>query len=83
MIHPLVTREMRQHFDTNGYLVVNDVIDEAALDAITADYATKLDEMIRTWQAEGVLAEAHVGLPFGERPVTGASTPPGKWGPHF
>lgn len=80
---PLVTPEMRQQFDTLGYLVVNDVIDEAALDAVTADFAAKLDEMIRTWQAEGVLAEAYAGLPFCERLVKVAANSSVNWGRRF
>ena len=82
-VHPLVSPEMRRQLDGHGYLVVNDIIDEATLQAVTADYAAKLDEMVRIWQTEGVLAEGHTGLPFGERLVKIVAQSQVNWGPYF
>lgn len=67
MSSPLITPALKAQFERDGFLVVNDILSDADLQVITADYAAKLDEMATAWQAEGKVADTCAGLPFGER----------------
>ncbi len=48
-----LTQAQRHQFETEGYLVVPDVLSPARLDAVRAEYAALLDSLYAGWQAEG------------------------------
>ena len=49
----MLTQEQIDHFETRGYLVVEDVLDPAILDAVRAEYAALLDDLYAGWRAAG------------------------------
>ncbi|MCA0955072.1 phytanoyl-CoA dioxygenase family protein [Mameliella alba] len=49
----MLTSEQVHQFDTQGYLVVDNVLDSATLDAVKAEYTVLLDRLYAGWQAEG------------------------------
>ncbi len=53
----LTERQIRQ-FETEGVLVVEDVIPAAVQDAIRAEYAAVLDGLYRGWQSDGLVPAA-------------------------
>jgi ectoine hydroxylase-related dioxygenase (phytanoyl-CoA dioxygenase family) len=77
-----VTAEMKAQFDELGYVVVNDLLDEATLAAIEADYAGALDALAREQHAAGNLANLYPELPFGKR-LTEVIKQGVSWGQHF
>ncbi|MEM7529029.1 MAG: phytanoyl-CoA dioxygenase family protein [Pseudomonadota bacterium] len=62
-----LSEEQRTFFAENGYLQVEDVLSDADLDAIEAEYTAILDREIPRLVAEGKMAPEEPGLSFGER----------------
>lgn len=61
-----LTDEQRTRFDEDGYVVVEDIIDpHRHLDPIVADYAGRLDELVRDLVDAGELDPPEPGLSFG------------------
>ena len=60
--------EQLEHFQKDGYVVVEDVIDpEEVLDPLEAEYGTVLDGLASRLQEEGAIESTYVGMGFGER----------------
>ncbi|MGB0388275.1 MAG: phytanoyl-CoA dioxygenase family protein [Ardenticatenaceae bacterium] len=59
--------EQLDFFHENGYLVVENVLNEAALQALWDEYAMRLDEVVQGMVKAGLLSEAYDDLPFDER----------------
>ena len=53
-----LTPAQRRQFETDGYLVLEDVLPEAVLAAVRAEYAALMDRLHDGWVAEGVLPPA-------------------------
>jgi len=83
MKSPLVTPEMKAQFEEEGYLVVNGILDDATIQAVTEDYSAKLDEVARLWQSQGKLSNLYRELPFGERLVKITGEAKLSWSQHF
>lgn len=49
----MLTQAQVQQFETDGYLVVEDVLDAARLAAIKAEYADLMDRLYADWHAQG------------------------------
>ena len=62
-----LTRDQLDFFAEHGYLVVENVIDEATITAITAEYSTLLDQIGAEKVANGELPPEFSELPFGEK----------------
>ena len=62
-----ITREQIEHFNEQGYVVVEKVIDEAALDAVIDEYSEVLDGLINDLYEQGKLRDRFEGLDFGDR----------------
>jgi ectoine hydroxylase-related dioxygenase (phytanoyl-CoA dioxygenase family) len=73
---------MKQHFDEYGYVVVEDVLDEATLRAIEDDYTRALDDLIEANIAAGKLSARYADLPFGQR-LSRVIQEGVNWGQHF
>lgn len=58
---------LKQLIETQGYAIVEDLLDEAALKAIVDDYTDLLDRMAPQWYAKGLISSVYEGLPFEER----------------
>lgn len=57
-----------ERFETEGYLVVDGVLDhENDLDPVIAEYTALLDELASRWQSEGKLSASYRDLPFPRR----------------
>lgn len=63
----MLDETVKTRFETDGYLVVEDLLDAAALTAIRAEYAALLDGLCRRWIAEGRLDPAVADLDFDGR----------------
>ncbi|MDE2821239.1 MAG: phytanoyl-CoA dioxygenase family protein [Chloroflexota bacterium] len=62
-----MTRNLKELIETQGYVIVEDVLDDAALQAIIEDYHQLLDRMAPQWYAQGLISSAYADLPFDER----------------
>lgn len=64
------TRDMLDQFDSQGFVVVEDLLDrERDLAPLVDDYAGLLDELMEQYAQEGRLASAYRELPFSPRYV--------------
>jgi phytanoyl-CoA hydroxylase len=79
----LITPDMKAQFDEEGYLVVNGILDDQVIQAVTDDYSARLDQLAVMWQAEGKLTNAYHDLPFGERLVKITAEAKASWGQYF
>jgi ectoine hydroxylase-related dioxygenase (phytanoyl-CoA dioxygenase family) len=59
----MLTDAQVTEFRTKGYLVVEDVLEPARLEAVRAEYAALLDGLYAEWQAEGLVPDG-AGLDF-------------------
>lgn len=63
-----LTDEQLAHFETEGYVVVDDILDpERDLDPIIAEYAGVLDRLATELFAAGTISSAYAGMPFSDR----------------
>ena len=58
----LTEAEVRQ-FNTDGYLVIDDVLPTSVLDAVKAEYSDLMDQLYAGWHAEGRVGDG-AGLDF-------------------
>jgi ectoine hydroxylase-related dioxygenase (phytanoyl-CoA dioxygenase family) len=58
---------IRSRFEAEGYLVLEDVFPREAIDAVKAEYAALLSELVKGWIAAGKLPEAVATLGFDEQ----------------
>lgn len=80
---PVTPAQLRQ-FDELGYVVIEHLLDhEHDLQPVVDDYAATLDALAGQWHAEGRLADAFVGLPFGQRLVRVITASGLSWAQHF
>lgn len=65
----MLTQTQIDHFETQGYLVVENVLDAARLQAVQAEYASLLDRLYANWQAQGLVPDA-TGQDFWQKLLT-------------
>ncbi|MEL6476705.1 MAG: phytanoyl-CoA dioxygenase family protein [Pseudomonadota bacterium] len=53
----MLTPAQMEHFQTQGFLVVEDLVDQATLTAVRAEYAALLDRLWADWTARGWVGE--------------------------
>ncbi len=63
----MLTQSEVERFRSQGFLAVEDVVDEATLQAVRQEYADLLDRLYAGWYAEGRLGVAPDGLSFWEK----------------
>lgn len=63
----MTDQQVQEDFDRDGYVVVQNIIDEAELDPIRTFIATKVDEYARDQHAEGKLSSLYADESFGRR----------------
>lgn len=59
----MLTQHQISEFENNGYLVVEDLLDQGTLAAIRAEYAALMDRLYAGWQAAGQVPDG-AGLDF-------------------
>lgn len=65
---PPLTEAQLAHWNSRGYLVLEDVLDlQMDIAPVEAEYAALLDRLCNTWYDEGKLSATYAELPFGER----------------
>lgn len=65
---PHLTEDQLDHFHTQGYLVVEGLLDyEEVIAPVIAEYEGVLDRLARELHADGVIASAYSDLPFQQR----------------
>lgn len=65
---PTLTAEQLDHFDTFGFLAVNEVFDaEEVINPVMDEYAGVLDTLANALFEQGVISETYAELPFAER----------------
>lgn len=62
-----LTEEQLTHFNEQGYLIIEDVISDADIDAVRQEYEQILDREAPRLVAEGRLSQTYAELPFEER----------------
>ncbi|MBL4647263.1 MAG: phytanoyl-CoA dioxygenase family protein, partial [Rhizobiales bacterium] len=66
----MLTQEQIQFFETEGYLVVEDVLDQATvLDPVRAEYSDLLDGLYDQWHVEGKVPSGE-GMSFHDKLLT-------------
>jgi phytanoyl-CoA hydroxylase len=67
-MRPSLTEAQLEHWNTRGYLVLDDVLDlEDDIAPVVDEYAALLDTLCSRWFAEGKLTSTYAELPFGQR----------------
>jgi phytanoyl-CoA hydroxylase len=61
------THDLLEHFNEQGYVVIEEVLDNSLVQSLRDDYETLLDEMAARWYAEGVIPSTFSDLPFTQR----------------
>ncbi len=56
-----------KRFNTQGYLVIEDVIDPSTLDAVIGEYADLMDVLYAKWHAEGKVPKPRPGQGFWDK----------------
>ena len=65
---PTLTAEQLDHFETFGFLAVDEVFDpEEVINPVMDEYAEVLDTLASELHAQGVITDTHADLPFAER----------------
>ena len=63
----MLTDAQLDQFENQGFLVVEDVIDPATVDAIRAEYSALMDRLYAGWYADGAVTTPPDGLGFWEK----------------
>lgn len=63
----MLSTEQIEHFNTKGYLVVEDLVGPEVLTAIREEYAVVVDELYQKWFDEGLVDVAPESLGFWEK----------------
>lgn len=63
----MLTQSEVERFRSQGFLVVEDVVDEAALEAVRAEYAELMDRLYAGWHARGLVETPPEGLSFWDK----------------
>ncbi len=63
----MLTETQIAQFERDGYLVLEDVIDPATLDAVRAEYAGLMDDLYDQWHAEGKVPAATPKMGFWDK----------------
>lgn len=64
---PQLTQEQLEFFNTNGYLIIEDVLNDLDLDNIRKEYEAILDREVPKLVDSGQLSQDYKALPFEER----------------
>lgn len=64
---PTLSAAQRARFEDQGFLAVEELLDEADLAPLEAEYATLLDRVAAGLVARGAIAHGHDHLPFNQR----------------
>lgn len=81
---PGLTAQQRQQFEEEGYLVVEDVLDQAAdIQPVLDEYGDVLDGIARRLHADGVISSTYAELPFVERLIQVCSESGRNFPQHF
>lgn len=60
----MLTQAQQEQFARDGYVVVEDVIDDATRTAVMSEYATLMDRLYDQWHAEGKVPAPRPGMGF-------------------
>ena len=67
----LLTENIQDQFDTEGYVVVRGLLSwEDDLQPVVTEYEGVLNRVVRRWYTEGLLTSTYEDLPFGERLIS-------------
>ena len=66
---PVLTAAQKRQFETQGYVVVNDVVPLPVLARVKAEYADIMDGLYARWQAEGRVPDG-AGMDFWAKLLT-------------
>ena len=60
-------QEQIDHFNSRGFLVVEDLLDAKTLAAVRAEYETLMDGLYDDWAADGLVPPAEAGMDFWDK----------------
>lgn len=63
----MITQEQVNFFNTKGYLVVENLLDETTLNAVRTEYLSRMDELYAGWEKQGLVIPAHKDMSFWEK----------------
>ena len=62
-----MTSTLKAEIESVGFAIVEDLLDEPALQAIIDDYCQLLERLAPQWHAQGLISSAYQDLPFEQR----------------
>lgn len=63
----MLTKSQVDQFETQGFLVVENLVDAAAITAIREEYSNRMDELFDGWFAQGLVNAPPAGLSFWDK----------------
>ena len=63
----MITEEQVEHFNTKGYLVVENLLDEATLSAVRSEYSARMDTLYAEWEKQGLVRPTDAGMTFWDK----------------
>jgi len=63
----MITQEQIDHFNTKGYLVVENLLDEATLQAVRSEYSSRMNTLYADWENQGLVKPEHEGMSFWDK----------------
>ncbi|EFO32093.1 Phytanoyl-CoA dioxygenase superfamily protein [Roseibium sp. TrichSKD4] len=63
----MLTESQVEFFNTNGYLVVEDLVDQETLENVRAEYSKLMDQLYAGWAAEGKVPPPTPGMEFWDK----------------
>lgn len=58
----MLSHAQKSQFEKDGYLVIEDVIDDRTLNAVRAEYAVLVDDLYKQWAADGLVPAPAPGM---------------------
>lgn len=65
----MLTQEQLEQFEQEGFLVVDNLLSEGNLRALTGEYSDVLDNLCKAWLEQGLIEQTYAQLSFEERLV--------------
>ncbi|MEM7303220.1 MAG: phytanoyl-CoA dioxygenase family protein [Pseudomonadota bacterium] len=63
----MLAKEQKTHFESKGFLVIENLIAQEVLECVRSEYAKLVDDLYATWYRDGLVAIAPEGLSFWDK----------------
>lgn len=63
----MLSESQLEHFNANGYLVVDNLLDQTALDEVRAEYSELMDSLYEAWHLQGLVEKPSDTMSFWDK----------------